>query len=92
MIFKILVSLENVKKCVWLVARLVPQRLKSTFFEKFSNGAARENETKNVKITHSVLLGTPDTSLRGRSTLNVLNVDKSGPDSPSSEFGSSGIK
>ena len=39
-IFMILVSLENVKKNVfWVVARLL-QRLKSTLFEIFSNGAA----------------------------------------------------
>ena len=43
-----------------MVARL-SQRLKSTLFENFSNGAApnsvlfRENETKIVKIIHSAL-------------------------------------
>ena len=36
-IFKILVSLENVTKYTHVVAQL-PQRLKSTLFEIFSNG------------------------------------------------------
>ena len=35
------------------------------------------------------LLGTPETSLRGLSTLNVLRVDKSSLAPPSSVFGSS---
>ena len=35
----ILVSLENVKNAFWVLARL-PQRLKSTFFENFSNSAS----------------------------------------------------
>ena len=36
-------------------------------------------------MNRSDLLGTPETSLRGLSTLKVLSVDKSGPLSPSSE-------
>ena len=40
LIFMILVSLENVKKYSHMVARL-PQRLKSTLFEIFSNGGCR---------------------------------------------------
>ena len=40
MIFMILVSLENVKKCAFKVVARLPQRLKSTLFEIFSNGAA----------------------------------------------------
>ena len=67
MIFMILVSLENVKKYSHVVAWL-PQRLKSTLFEIFSNrgfplilafransaiALSRENLTKIVKITHS---------------------------------------
>ena len=35
----------------------------------------------------SNLLGTPETSFKGLSTLKVLRVDKSGPLSPSSEAG-----
>ena len=71
--------------CVRVVARLLPQRLKSTFFlknfsiqmapsgplrsKKFqktlilafeaNNALSRENETKIVKITHSVLIVQP---------------------------------
>ena len=52
-------SLENVKKYSHVVAQL-PQRLKSTLFEIFSNGGcpktvhlSRKNEAKIVKITHS---------------------------------------
>ena len=68
MIFMILVSLKNVTKYSHVVA-LLPQRLKSTLFEIFSNGGcpkgtrsvetvhlSRKNETKIVKITHSVLV------------------------------------
>ena len=64
LIFMILVSLENVKKYSHVVARL-PQRLKSTLFEIFSTlrvpfwhppfeKISNKNETKIVKITHSV--------------------------------------
>ena len=57
----ILVSLENVKNELWVFARL-PQKLKSTFFEKTlilafeaNISLSHENETKIVKITHSEL-------------------------------------
>ena len=64
-IFMILVSLENIKKCVLVIAQL-PQRLKSMFLGNIRTGQlqrilafeansafSRENETKIVKITHS---------------------------------------
>ena len=55
MIFMILVSLENVKKYSHVVARL-PQRLKSTLFEIFSNGGwpkvTRRSVEKKFQTTH----------------------------------------
>ena len=63
MIFMILVSPENVKKCALAVVARLPQRLKSTFFEIFqkplilafeaNSALSLKNETKIVKITHS---------------------------------------
>ena len=49
----ILVSLENVKNVFWMVARL-PQRLKSTFFEKISHSTGSFGTTILKKNSKSV--------------------------------------
>ena len=52
-IFMILVSLENVKKYSHVVARL-PQRLKSTLFEIFSNRGCLKGIQSVEKISNNV--------------------------------------
>ena len=53
LIFMILVSLENVKKYSNAVARL-PQRLKSTLFEIFSNGGCPKGTRSVENISNNV--------------------------------------
>ena len=53
LIFMILVSLENVKKYSHVVAWL-PQRLKSTLFEIFSNGGCPKGTRSVEKISNNV--------------------------------------